>query len=150
MSHTARMQWLDLASRTAHALLASTLMLLVLAPIAGAQTVHQWTEIDSRGTAVDWHTLERTEINSSNPALTVWARTVQEGDTVAVHVAVRCTPRHTGIVEVQRTHPNGTTETRGPIALSGIEWQDPPPLSYLTRVSRAVCMRTRQERPRPC
>ncbi len=150
MSDRIRSQWLGPASRTAHLLLVSVLVLVGFAPSGSAQSVHQWTEIDSRGTAVDWHTLERTEINSSNPTLTVWARTVQGGDTVAVQVAVRCVLRHTAVIEVQRTHPNGTTETRGPIALSSLEWLDPPPLSYLTSVSRSVCLRTQQERPRPC
>lgn len=79
MSDRIRSQWLGPASRTAHLLLVSVLVLVGFAPSGSAQSVHQWTEIDSRGTAVDWHTLERTEINSSNPTLTVWARTVQGG-----------------------------------------------------------------------
>jgi hypothetical protein len=119
-------------------------------PRADAQSLHRWTAIDDRGTAVDWNTLEHVAVGSSGQTLTVWARTVQEFDTLTVQVAVRCAPRHAAVVEVQRMHPNGRMETSGPIALSAVTWQDPPPLSYLATVSRAVCARTREERPRPC
>jgi hypothetical protein len=148
----ARKQWRLVGTRVGarHALLVGAALFLAAVPRASAQSLHHWTEIDDRGTAVDWNTLIHTDVASPNPTLTVWARTVQENDTISAQVAVRCTPRHAAVIEVRRPHPNGQTETTGPIALSVLTWQDPPPLSYLASVSRAVCARTREERPRPC
>jgi hypothetical protein len=141
-----------IGGRTAlgHAVAVCAALLLVWVPLANAQSLHVWTEIDGHGTAVDWNTLERTDVGTSNATLTVWARTVREDDTLSAQVAVRCTPPRTAVVEVRRTHPDGRTETSGPVALSALVWQDPQPLSYLASVSRAVCLRTRDQRPRPC
>jgi hypothetical protein len=118
---------------------------------ARAQTPREWTEIDARGTAVDWTSLEQQPAQRGEQTIAlIWARTVEHDDTIAVHVAVRCAPAHAAVVAVERPRRGGGVDLTGPVSLSALAWQDPPPLSYLRQVMRAVCTRARGERNRPC
>lgn len=126
------------------------LWLVALPTVLGAQIPRNWTEIDARGTAVDWSSLEQQETPTEQAVALIWARAVEHEDTIVVQVAVRCAPTHAAVVTVQRPRPGGRVEVSGPVALADLKWQDPPAMSYLRPVVRAVCARTRDERGRPC
>ena len=116
----------------------------------GAQVSRAWTEIDARGTAVDWSSLEQEQLQRGQQTVAlIWARTVDHDDTIDVQVAVRCAPAHAAVVTLQRPRPGGGVDVTGPVSLSAVAWQDPAPLSYLRQVMRAVCERT-HGRNRPC
>jgi hypothetical protein len=112
---------------------------------------HHWTDIGASGrTSVDWQTLERRDVNADGPIFVIWAHTEEARGPVVVQVAVRCGPRHAAVIEARRTRDDGSVETAGPVALTDLEWQDPPRLSYLFDIEAAVCARTRDARVRPC
>jgi hypothetical protein len=112
---------------------------------------HHWTDIGTSGqTSVDWTTLERHDMNTGGPVFLIWAHTEENGGSVVVRVAVHCGPRHAAVVEVRRARGDGSVESAGPVPLTDLQWQDPPPRSYLAAVESAVCAHTREARVRPC
>jgi hypothetical protein len=125
-------------------------LLATVGGTASAQIARDWTDIDARGTAVDWSSLEEQQPQRGEPMIAlIWARTVDHGDTIAVQAAVRCAPAHIAVVTVQRPRSGGYVDVSGPVSLSALAWQDPPPLSYLKQVMRAVCVHL-HARNRPC
>jgi hypothetical protein len=124
-------------------------VLFVAPTTVAAQVARAWTEIDPRGTAVDWSSLEQQQQRGEQTVALIWARTLDHDDTIAVQVAVLCAPAHAAVVTVERPRPGGGMDVTGPVSLSALAWQDPPSLSYLRQVMRAVCART-HGRSRPC
>jgi hypothetical protein len=110
-----------------------------------------WTDIGISGrTAVNWDTLEQQEVNGGGPLFLIWAHTQERRRPVLIRVAVHCRPGHAAVVEAQRTRDDGSVEIAGPVPLTDLVWQDPPPRSYLADIESAVCARMRDAQVRPC
>lgn len=112
---------------------------------------HHWTDVGTSGrTAIDWHTLERQDVNTGGLLFLIWARTEERRRPVLVRVAVHCGPQHAAVVEAQRTRDDGSVAIAGPVPLTDLVWQDPPPRSYLADIESAVCAHLRDAQVQPC